>query len=1231
MKPERWQQIEKLYYAARKRDPGGRAAFLDQACAGDEELRREVESLLASDEQAGNFLATPALKVAVEEIAGEQTRSLVGQQLGHYRILSLLGAGGMGEVYLAEDARLGRKVALKLLPAKFLKYVERARRFEKEARAASALNHPNIITIYEIGEAEAGSFIVMEFVQGRTLRSLIDQGITLNSFAQLGGQIAKALSVAHGAGIIHRDIKPENIMVRDDGYVKVLDFGVARLVRTEMDSDAMTLPETMPGALLGTVAYMSPEQARGETAISRTDIFSLGLVFYEMATGQHPFATDATLSTLNAITSQTPTPPSRLNPNLPAALEVLILRMLEKEAQLRPDAAEVSQVLDGLQATWREQETGAMSLAPRLTGSARRSVGRKKELAQLREGFASAAAGKGLLLCVAGEPGIGKTTLVEDFLAELKASGDVCLIARGRCTERLAGTEAYLPWLEALENLLRSEERTSPSQTLKPGDLSVAQVMKRLAPSWYAQVAPLAADDSSAERLLAERAMSQERLKRELSAAVQSFSEQQVLVLFFDDLHWADVSTIDLLAFLAGRFAGLRVLIIATYRLTDMLLVKHSFLQLKPELQARRVCHEIAVEFLNRKEIEEYLALEFPEHRFPNELPALIHAKTEGNPLFMSDLVRYLRDRQVIAKEQDRWTLAQSIPDIERDLPESVRGMIERKIAQLGEEDRRLLVAASVQGYEFDSTVAAKVLGLAPDEVEERLETLERVQAFVKQVEERGLPDGTLTLRYRFVHVLYQNALYASLRSTRKVTLSRNIAQAIEGYYGEYRASVANELAALYEAAREFARAVEYFRLAAQQASQVFATQEAVALAHRGLALIQMLPEMRERSEQELSLQVVLGNALMATRGYGAPEVEQTYSRAQELCRQLSETSHLLPVLYGSYAVHITKARVRKALELGEEFLGQVKHRQDPAIIVGHNTVGIPLFFLGELRRAREHLEQGVSLYDPARHHSLTWLYGNDQGILGRARLAWILWLLGYPEQALKQTHEMLRLGQEVSHANSQAYALFFAALHYQSRREWRPVRELAEALIALAAEQGLALWLAAGKFLRGWTIAEHLRAAEGIDEMRRGMEAYHATGAESLRPYFLCLLVEAYGKAGQIQEGLATLDEAQAVVEKNEERFWEAEIYRLRGELLLDAADISEVEASFHHAIEIARRQQAKSLELRAVISQSRWWRRQGKRAEAHVRLAEIHSWFTEGFDTLDVQEAKVLLDELA
>ena len=1149
---------------------------------------------------------------------------MVSQSISHYRVIKKLGAGGMGEVYLAEDTRLDRKVALKLLPIEFTQDVGRVRRFMQEAKAASALNHPNIITVYDIGESEAGHFIAMELVVGRTLRAVIAEDNTPETLLTLGHQITKALSAAHDAGITHRDIKPDNIMVRDDGYVKILDFGLARLVPAGLGEEAATLAQqTQPGQLMGTIKYMSPEQARGEAVSQPSDIFSLGLIFYELATGRHPFTAASLVGLLNAIIADTPAAPSHFNPQLSFELERLVLQMLNKEACERPTAAEVNACIE---AARRGAATGtqgeALHQSPRLplsTSPRRHTVGRERERHELHAAFNTASGGRGSLLCVAGEPGIGKTTLVEDFLDELAADRQ-STIARGRCSERLAGTGAYLPLLEALESLLQS-------------DLRIAATMRQLAPTWYAQVVSLSDESGESARLLAEvKAASQERMKRELANFLQATAQTGPLVIFFDDLHWADVSTIDLLSFLAGKFDTMRVLIVTTYRPSDMLLAKHPFLQIKPDLQARGLCRELQLEFLTEAEIAEYLTLEFPDNRFPAEFPQLIHAKTEGSPLFMADLVRYLRDRGAIAQTSGAWALANTLPDIERELPESVRGMIERKIAQLGEDDRKLLTAASVQGYEFDSAVVARVLEIDAADVEESLEALERVHAFVRLMEEREFPDRTLTQRYRFIHVLYQNALYAQLRPTRRVQLSGAVARALEGYWGEQSAGVANELAVLHEAAREFGLSAKYFHIAAQNASQLFASQEAVQLARRGLAMVETLPEGRERNERELSLQVVLGNTLIATIGYSAPEVEQTYSRARELCQQLGETPHWLPVLCGLCVNLYVRGKYRKGLKLAEEFLALTERWQDPAIVVAHRMVGNALLFMGELTEARYHYERIVAIYTPAQHRVLTRLYAAEPGMNGHMLLAVTLWLLGYPDVALRHSQEALRLGREVSHANSQGYALYCAGMLHQFRGESQPVHELAESLIALATEQGLAMWLGAGMTRRGWMMVQQGRSSEGIEEMRRGIDAAQSVRAQLYRPFNLCLLAEAWGKAGRPAEGLAVLADVQALIEESEERYWEAELHRLRGELLLmQGAPLSEVEQCFHRAIEIARRQQAKSLELRAAMSLSRLWRQQGKRAEARDMLAEIYGWFTEGFDTADLREAKALLDELS
>ena len=379
----------------------------------------------------------------------------------HFRIQDHLGSGGMGKVYLAEDTRLGRQVALKVLAPEFTKDSSRLRRFEREARAASALNHPNIVTIYDIGESDAGRFIVMELVAGKTLRDHSRAPTAWDAVANIGRQIAEALEVAHRAGIVHRDIKPQNVMVRDDGYVKVLDFGLVRLMPhadiqnqqpaiASADSPSSDSDEiSRAGLIVGTASYMSPEQAKGDEVTAASDLFSLGILLYQLAIGRHPFAADSEEAYLKAIISQSPISPSTIRPDIPLEFAKLMLDLLQKDARLRPSAAQARHVLTAIA---RQEPLKQFQVVP---PPQRQTVGREHELTELQSSFDRVAAGRGELVCISGEPGIGKTTLVEDFLASLGANGRAAQIGRGRCSERLENTEAYLPLLEALDRLLQ--------------------------------------------------------------------------------------------------------------------------------------------------------------------------------------------------------------------------------------------------------------------------------------------------------------------------------------------------------------------------------------------------------------------------------------------------------------------------------------------------------------------------------------------------------------------------------------------------------------------------------------------------------------------------------------------------------------------------------------------------------------------------------------------------------
>ncbi len=1139
---------------------------------------------------------------------------MIGETLAHYRISGKLGAGGMAEVYRAQDLTLGREVAIKVLLKDVASDPDRERRFEQEARAASALNHPNIVQIYEIGSHESIRYMAMELVEGATLRSLLSDGpLDWERLLPIAEQLTAGLAKAHSAGIVHRDLKPENVMVTPQGFVKILDFGLAKLIEVpgEVNSAIATIEKlgTTPGTILGTVGYMSPEQTKGEPADHRSDQFSLGTILYEMAAGKNPFRRDTGVQTLSAVIEAVPEPLSWHNPSLPGAFCSLVERCLAKDSAGRYGSTD--ELLDELVHVTEPSATAAVAPAKRK----RHTVGRQSTVAELQQGLDSALEeGRGSLLCVVGEGGIGKTTVVETFLGEVSRASRHHQIGRGRCSERLAGTEAYLPFLEALESLLR-EDQGSP-----------ARLMKQMAPSWYFQLRPASSDVGTPAR-----ASSAERMKRELSSFLEELSRWEPVVLFLEDLHWADVSTVDLLAHLADRFDRMRMLILATYRPEELRLAKHPFLQVRSDLQARGTCREIALPFLSQQDVEHYMSLEFPEHRFPAELPAVIHAKTEGSPLFVVDLLRYLRDKDVIANQDGVWCLAQSVPEIERELPQSVRGMIERKIDRLSDSDRRLMMAASVQGYEFHAVVLAEVLQQDPIDVEDRLEELERLHSLIEIVGEEEFPDKIFTVRYRFVHVLYQNVLHGSLSPTRRVSWSRAVAETLIRYFGEQSTSVASELAVLFESAREPAKAAEHYAMAARNALKVFAFREAIALVHRGLALLESLPDDEARARLELTLQMVQSPALVTTKGYAAPESGEALSRARELCRRLDDAPQLFPILHSLYRFNMVRTDLSVMGELGDELLRIAEEKNDAALLVpAHRAVGSTCFVLGDFSAAATHWEAGAELYDAALHEHFVSVYGQDEGFVCVWSFHWAQWYLGYPERASRGYDDVRSIVRGKPHPYIQAFSLAVALWFQHTRQDSRSLLTAAEALQELAQEHGFSHWIPFAKLFKGWALPDMGQQEKGIPLLREGIDGWQATGANYGRHFQLGLLAEACWRADRIEEGLEATSDALAALEDTG-RFWEAEIHRVRGELFRAKREPVEAEASFHRALEIARQQGTKWLELRAATSSSRLRHEQGKDDEARQLLGDVYGWFTEGFDTPDLVDAKALLDEIA
>ncbi len=1133
--------------------------------------------------------------------------------LGHYRLDVRIGEGGMGEVFRAFDTRLKRPVAVKVMRGEN-QPPGSVEAFLREARAASALNHPNIVVIHEVGETPAGDhFLVQEFIDGRTLRSALADRQPVVAVVDIAMQVARALAAAHAAGIVHRDVKPENIMIRPDGFVKVLDFGLARRTRQNgADLTTQGAGPTLPGTLLGTPAYMAPEYAAGGAAGPAVDVFALGVVLYEMAAGRRPFTGSTSAGVIASILTDEPVPLARLNPDVPRALDDVVQQMLRKEPSRRPTALDVVRELTAWQ-------PGMDAPAPR-TAAPRTTVGREAERARLLRAYARVKDGRGRIVALTGEPGIGKTRLFEDFQDELTSGGERVTVARGRCSESLAGSEAYMPILEVLDGLLH-----------RPDGRSLNTLIKTVAPTWYLQVATPSDDEPSLGALRqSSPAASPERMKRELGALLQEISRARPVVLFIDDLHWADVSTVDIFNYLAGRFSDMRVLVVTSYRQSEMALAKHPFLAIRGDLQTRGVFEEISLGFLQVRDVERYLALKFPGHAFPRDFAASIHGKTEGSPLFMTDLVRYLRDTGGIVQEGSTWILARAVPEVPHDLPASVLGMIARKIDRLDEQDRRLLLAASVQGNEFDTASVGAALQMDAAEIEDRLETLERVHVFLERGEEQEFPDGTPTLRYRFVHVLYQNVLFASLQPTRRMSLAKAIVGAFVSHYGDDKAAVASRLGVLYETAREFASSAKFFFIAANRAVALFGFREALSLADRGLNGLRAFPDGPERQQLELRLQMIRGLALRLVKGWASPELEATFARARELCQQLDNPPELFPVLWNVTFFNMIRGDLGVVREQTGTLMRLAEQAHIPAYLMAVcHLAGVAAEFTGDFLESRRLLERARDLHEPLEHQAYTAMFGMDPGMVARAMSSRPLWTLGYADQAIARSRETVALGRSQRQPATLVFALIVAQGVHLYRGELSDAVALGDDIIALCQEYEFPQ---EAEWARGFQASAMARQGDvdrGVAQLRESLAALSTLSSGLTRTMFLTLCADALGRADRIVDGLAVIQEGFTHAEYTGERGFVAELHRAKGELLLRAGDRSAAEESLRTAVSIAHQQQARSFELRAATALAGLLL-PAHPGEARDVLQPIYDWFTEGHETADLVAARALLSGL-
>ena len=858
------------------------------------------------------------------------------------------------------------------------------------------------------------------------------------------------------------------------------------------------------------------------------------------------------------------------------------------------------------------------------------AVGREAQLLMLRQSLDKAASGKRQIVFVTGEPGIGKTTVVDAFLQDLK--NDVWY-ARGQCLEQYGEAEAYLPVLEALGRLCRE----AGPQVLVP-------LLRQHAPMWLAQMPALIDTETRVDLQREIQGATHERMLREMAEAIEALTEDHTLVFALEDLHWSDVSTLDLIMRLARRREPARFLLLGTYRPLEVALTNHPLNSVTRELQAHASCNELALDSLSDAAVATFLSARFGPNEFPEALASLIRERTSGNPLFMINVIDYLVANQVIAALDGVWRLQVDLDRVETGVPENVRLMIEKQFERLNPDVQRTMEAASVAGVDFATAAVAAVTDSDVLSLEELCADLARRFHFLKPGVGCELPSGEITTRHAFAHALYQNVLYRRVGAARRAKIHQAIGEWMETADGDRAVGVAAELAMHFQQARDYQRAARYLQQAAENAIVRCANREAFALATRCIELVRKLPESAERNRQELHLQITLGIAQIAVRGYATPVVGETFQYARELCRPLGDSPELFPVLWGLWVYNVVREDLTTGLAVAEELLQHAEQLQNFELLaLAHWTKEATLVNLGDFTGAREHFEKVLQFFDP-QQTSAALQYWHDPGVAGRCFGAWALCCLGYPDQAQQRIAEALTRAREIRHPHVTSIALFFAAFVHQLRREPARARPYAEEVVALAIKEGLAQWIAFGKIVYGWSLAKTGELAKGLAELREGLAACEAGNTAISRPHFLAMLAEALVEAGQFPEALATLNKALAISEHASDRYYESELHRFKGELLLIEDDrasrtperrkkeptseaLAAAEECFRRAMELARIQQAKWFELRAALSLCRLRRSQGKDPQVRDVLLPVNNWFTEGSDTPDLLEVREFL----